>query len=377
MENNILKKNDNTIRKRAATRAALLSMALNVLLGAGKIACGVIYGAISVVADGFNNLSDCGGNIITLIGVKASSMPADKEHPFGHARGEYVASMALAFLIIILGFELFSQSVESIIGGEQAQFSIIAVVVLSVSIFVKLFMFGFNRYLGKKYSSSVLIATSTDSLCDAFASLAVLVSLIILRFTSFSPDGYVSCLVAAFIFISGIKVLCGAISEQLGKRANPAITDEIRRRLLSYNGVYGVHALTIHDYVNRLYASVHIEVDADVPFLAAHELADKIEQDFADSTDVLLTIHLDPVVMSDPETLKLRSLIEAMIEDRYTLHDFRMVRSSPIRLIFEVGVPYDESQSDDKIKSAVVDRLHAEFGCKYEYYVSIQRETAG
>lgn len=373
--NDILKKTADPARQKTTIRTAIASMALNILLAAGKITGGVLSGAVSVIADGMNSLSDCGGNIIALIGAKASSKPADKEHPFGHARGEYVASAALSVLIIFLGLELFSQSIENILSGNRAQFTVVAAVALSVSVAVKAFMFVYSRRLGKKYSSQILLAASIDSLCDAIASAAALASLVTLKFTSFSPDGYVGCLIAVAIAVSGVKMLLGAISEQLGKRVDPAVADEIKRRLISYDGVYGIHALTVHDYVNHMYASVHLEVGADASFLAAHELADKIEQDFAVSTDVSLTVHLDPVVTDDPQTLKLRSLVETLLEDRYAIHDFRLVRSVPMRLIFEVGVPYDEPLSDEEIKSAVIERLYGEFGCEYKYYVSIERET--
>lgn len=375
MKNDPLKKNNS--EHGVAIKATVMSMALNILLAAGKIVCGVAFGSVSIATDGFNNLSDCGGNVISLIGVKISAMPADKEHPFGHARGEYVASMALSFLILLMGFELFSLSVEKIIERDAAIFSVISVVVLAVSIAVKLFMFFFNRRLGKKLSSDVLSATAIDSLGDALASTVVLVSMLVMRFCSVGIDGYAGCLVAVVIFVSGIKVLKNAVDEELGKRPTSAVVDEIKRRLLSYEGVYGVHALTVHDYVNKLYAAVHIEIDADVPFLAAHELADKIEKDFTESTDVVLTVHLDPIVTSDPLTLKLRSIVEGMLESYpFVIHDFRIVRCNPMRLIFEVGVPQATAMSDDEIKKAVFDKLYDEFGLKYDYFVSVERETS-
>lgn len=369
-------KSDKKRKHKVALGATVLSMALNIVLAVGKLVCGAIFGAISVLADGFNNLSDCGGNIITLIGVRVAAMPADKEHPFGHARGEYIAAMALSFLIILLGFELFVQSVESIVAGSGSEFSVISVVVLSVSIAVKTSMFFYNRHLGKKYSSEVLSATSIDSLGDALASSVVLVSLIIMKFTAFDPDGYVGCLVAVVIALSGFKVLRSTASEQLGKRPDKSVSEAIRRKLLSYDGIYGVHALTVHNYINKLYASVHAEIDADTTFLAAHELADTIEKDFAENTDVILTIHLDPVILHDDQTLELRSAVEKIISKypSYVIHDFREVQGKTPKLIFELSVPLDTEASDKEIIRSVTYDLYGEFGSKYSWYISVDRE---
>ncbi len=375
MNENPLKKNF-TKQPKAIYLTTVISIALNILLATSKIICGTLSGAISVLADGFNNLSDCGGNVITLIGVKISAMPADKEHPFGHARGEYIISMALSFLIILLGFELATQSISTLVEGSDLTFSIIAAAMLAVSSLVKLFMFFFNRYMGKKYDSEVLSATAIDSLGDALSSLVVLISLLILRFTGVDLDGYAGCLIAVVICISGIKVLKTAADHQLGKRPSKEVTDEITRRLLSYEGVYGIHSLTVHDYVSKLYAAVHIEVDADVPFLTSHELADKIETDFESTTDVLLTVHLDPYVMNDPLTVKLRSLVEdALKKFSFAIHDFRTVRCTPVRLVFEVGVPQEVKMSDSQVRSAIIDELYASLGTEYQYYVTVKRET--
>lgn len=378
MEKDPLKKNYDPLYIKEELLSTVLSIVLNIISAAGKIVCGVIFGAVSVLADGFNNLSDCGGNIITLIGVKFSSMPADREHPFGHARGEYIVPMALSFLIILLGFELFTSSVDSLIEGSKLTFSYITVAVLAVSVAVKLFMFFFNRHLSVKLGSDTLSATAIDSLGDALSSLVVLASLLIMRFTSVALDGYAGCVISVVIFVSGIRVLRSAVGKQLGKRPSKEVLSEITRRLLSYEGVYGIHSLTVHDYVSKLYAYVHIEVDADVPFLASHELADKIENDFAASTDVLLTVHLDPIIMNDPLTVKLRTQITdelgASLSFPFAIHDFRLVRCSPMRIVFEVSVPNECSLSDDKIKSDIVENLYASFGTEYDYFVSVRRE---
>ena len=375
---NPLVKRDNSNRQRVTLKATVLAMLLNVFLAAGKIICGVIFGAISVLADGFNNLSDCGSNIITVTGVKLSAKPADKEHPYGHARGEYIAAMAVAFIILLLAVELFSQSLDKIISGTGAEFSVLALVVLSVGITVKLFMFFYNRHLGKKYSSEILLATAADSISDVIASAVVLISIVVGHFTSLTPDGYIGCLVAVVIAISGIKILKRTISELIGESPSKELTDEIKKRLLAYEGVYGIHDLAVHNYVNKYYASVHVEVDAETPVLAAHELIDKIEKDFALDTDIELTIHLDPVVLHDSEVIMLRQNVEEILKKLYpvfTMHDFRMVKSyDEYKIIFEVCAPYDTKETTEQIIRKITDELLAEYSLKYTFLITVEHD---
>ncbi len=377
---NPLIKHDNAKRTKVTLKATVLSMVLNILLAAGKIVCGIVFHAISVTADGFNNLSDCGSNVITIIGIKASSMPADKKHPYGHARSEYIAAMAASFLILLLAFELFSQSIDNIVSGKVHEFSIISTAVLVAGILVKTGMFILNRIIGKKYSSEVLLATSVDSISDVFASLVVLISLIVGQFTSFNPDGYVGALVAVVIAISGFGILKRTVSKLIGESPSPELTAEIKKQLLSYEGIYGIHDLEIHNYVNRMYASVHAEIDAEIPVLAAHELIDKIERDFAQNTDIVLTIHLDPVVLHDVETVRLLGRVAEIIKNispDFVLHDFRVVKcESGTKLIFEVGVPYETKQSNEEILNLLYENLKGEFGLNYTFSPDIKRGSA-
>lgn len=375
-----LHKHNDAEKKKAAMKVTLLSMILNVAVAAGKIVCGVIFGTISLLVDGFNNLSDSGSNIVNIVGIEMSSMPADKEHPYGHARGEYVATLVVSFIIIFLAFELFLQSIDRIFGGEKTEFSIISIIVLCVGIIAKAIMYTANRIVGKKYSSELLIATSVDSLGDVFASIAVLVSLIVGEFTPFDPDGYIGALVAILIGVSGIKILKRTTSELIGGSLPPHLVDEIKKRLLSYEGIYGIHGLTVHNYVNKYFATVHAEIDADIPVLAAHELIDKIEKDFEKDTDIYLTIHLDPVILHDSEANLLRTKVENLlraVDPSIALHDFREIRRSLPALVFEVGVPFDLKRTDDELKNAIYESLYAEFGIQYEYSVEIKRELIG
>lgn len=365
---NPLIKRDNKKKNAALIRASVISMLLNLCLAAAKVACGVIFGAISVVADGFNNLSDCGGNVITVFGIKMAARPADSEHPFGHARGEYVAALSASFMILLLAAELLFESVDKIISGFGTQFSLVAIIALAVGIVVKTAMFFYNRYIGKRFDSETARATAIDSISDAVASAAVMTSLIIARYTSFDPDGYVGALVAVAIAVTGIKIMRRTASKLLGERLSKELIAEIKKRFDAYKDINGVHDLTVHNYVNKFYASAHIEMDASLTIAEAHEIADRIEQDFLKETDIILTLHIDPI-FCDPKTTEMKALALAMVEKTspdYSLHDFRMVKcGDESKMIFEVTVPYGVEDFPSVVR-AITDNLYAEFGTRNE-----------
>lgn len=370
-------KHDDSSRRGPLLATSYLSMALNVALAAGKIVAGALAGAVSVVTDGFNNLSDCLGNTITVIGVKASAGPADKEHPYGHARGEYVAAVIFSCLIIFLALELFSLSVENIIAGESPAFSALAAAMLAVGVAVKAAMFLLYRRVGKKYSSQLMIAASLDSIGDVLSSAVVLVSVLASDKVPFCLDGYVGVAVCALIAFSGAKILRRTMSELIGRRPSKDFIAEMERRLLSYDGVYGVHGLSVHNYFSRVYVSVHAEIDASVSVLAAHELIDRIEKDFAENTQIDLTVHIDPVVLHNAEVSRLLAEVEKIVtglDAAYAVHDFRVIVRAVPTLAFEVCVPFETKPSDADILSALYERLYAEFGTAYTYSADVKRE---
>lgn len=371
---NPLSKRDNTKRNKQTIVAAIVSMSLNACLSALKIVLGVISGTISLVGDGLNNLSDCGSNLITVVGARMASKPADKEHPFGHARGEYVASICIAFLILLFAVELFSASMQKIIDGSSASGNA-PIIVLCIGIAVKLAMFVFNFALSKKYSSEILKATAIDSLCDVASSAVVLISLLLSQWLSLSLDGYAGCFVAVIIAISGIKVIKKPISELLGESPSKEITDEIEKRLLSYQGIRGIHDLTVHNYVNKYYASVHAEIDGNLDVLAAHEIVDAIEHDFAANTDVELIIHVDPIVANE-HTERLKNLIcsiVARLDERFAVHDFRIIkRGNQDVLVFEVCVPFDTASSNESIQHDLLSVLSAELDSSYSFLITVE-----
>ena len=370
---------DPAVRARCGRNAGIFGIVLNTLLAAGKIIVGSISGAISVTADGLNNLTDCGSNVVSVIGFKMSEKPADKEHPFGHRRAESIASLLIAVIILVVAAELIMQSAEKIFSPSETDISLLVLIVLGVSVAVKLFMFLFNRSLGKAISSETLKATAADSISDVIATTAVLISAIISRFTKLELDGYLGVVVALFIAVTGIGILKDTISNLLGKAPDPEIVRDIEKRVLSFENVRGLHDLTVHDYgQNKLYATVHVEVDAQMSITSAHDLADRIEKDFAQHTAIALTVHIDPLVYDDPELNRLRDEIYRIvgeIDPSLKMHDFRMVGGDTHKnLVFDVAVPFDCKISDADILQRIKDGVALLDG-HYDTVATIERQN--
>ena len=370
---------DPAVRARCGRNAGIFGIVLNTLLAAGKIIVGSISGAISVTADGLNTLTDCGSNVVSVIGFKMSEKPADKEHPFGHRRAESVASLLIAVIILVVAAELIMQSAEKIFSPSETDISLLVLLVLGISVAVKLFMFLFNRSLGKAISSETLKATAADSISDVIATTAVLISAIISRFTSLELDGYLGVVVALFIAVTGIGILKDTVSNLLGKAPDPDTVRDIEKRVLSFENVRGLHDLTVHDYgQNKLYATVHVEVDAQMSITSAHDLADRIEKDFAEQTAIALTVHIDPLVYDDPELNRLRDEINRIVDDidpALKMHDFRMVGGETHKnLVFDVAVPFDCKISDTEIYKRIKDGVSLLDG-HYDAVATIERQN--
>ena len=370
---------DPAVRARCGRNAGIFGIVLNTLLAAGKIIVGSISGAISVTADGLNNLTDCGSNVVSVIGFKMSEKPADKEHPFGHRRAESVASLLIAVIILVVAAELIMQSAEKIFSPSETDISLLVLAVLAVSVAVKLFMFFMNRSLGKAISSETLKATAADSISDAVATTAVLISAIITRFTNLELDGYLGVVVALFIAVTGIGILKDTVSNLLGKAPDPGTVREIEKRVLSFENVRGLHDLTVHDYgQNKLYATVHVEVDAQMSITSAHDLADRIEKDFAEHTAIALTVHIDPLVYDDPELNRLREETHRLVENidpTLKMHDFRLVGGDTHKnLVFDVAVPFDCKLSDTEILKRIKEGVSLLDG-RYDAVATIERQN--
>lgn len=349
---------DPSVRENYGKMASIVCIVLNMVLSAGKIILGLLSGAISVTADGFNNLTDCGSNVVSLISFKVAGKPADKEHPFGHQRIEYISAMIVAFIVLMLAVELASESFNKIFNPEPSEMSYLMLGVLAFSVLVKVWMFFFNRKLGKTVDSEVLKATATDSLTDAISTTAVTVAVIISHFVNFNLDGYMGLAVAVVIAWAGIDILKDTMSKLLGQAPDKTLIEGIRSRIMAYEGVLGIHDLAVHNYgPHKYYASVHVEVDAKVPTMESHDLMDRIERDFAENTDIVLIIHSDPVVTDDPEINLLKQKVTEMvtsIDERFRIHDFRAVKGvTHTNLIFDVAIPFDTKLSAEEIKTRI------------------------
>lgn len=372
------KKNDTNSREKIGKISSLVGILLNIILSVCKIVVGIVSGFISIMADGLNNLSDCGSSVVSYMSFRMSSKPADKEHPYGHERIEYVSSMAVAFVILIIAFELAMESINNIISPKALEFSVIVVAVLIGSILVKVGMFIFNNIMAKKINSDLLKATAVDSLSDSISTTAVLISVLVGRFTGVYIDGYVGVLVSLLIAWSGIKILKETASKLIGQAPDRDLVLQVKTRILSKPGVLGIHDLNIYCYgPNKYFASVHIEVDAKVDVLESHELIDDIEKEFLEETNVVLTGHLDPIVIDDEEVNMLRrqvSIIVKDIDEEFSMHDFRIVRAvNYTNLIFEVAIPFETKLSDEEIEKLIKTRIK-QLGKQYRPVIMVEKQ---
>lgn len=334
----------------------------NVFLSAIKLAAGLIFGSVSVTADAANNLTDAMSSLVTLIGFKLSGKPADKEHPYGHERIEYVAGLIVSFLILFIGVELVKMSFGKVVSGEESGAGALVMIILGVSVCVKLWLFAFNRKIGKKIDSAVICATAQDSLNDAVATSAVLISAAVSHFSGFNLDGYAGMAVAVYIIISGIGLIKDTADPLLGTAPTPEFTKKIEDKITAFDGVDGIHDLIIHNYgPNRCFASVHLEVSAKQDILISHDIADNIERDFKRDMGIDLVVHLDPIVKDDEDVNRAKAMVGEIIAELdpiITYHDFRMVKgASHSNLIFDICVPVDYPLSDGELTKIISDKV--------------------
>ena len=345
--------------------SSIVGVLCNLLVAAAKLAVGILSGSVSITADAMNNVSDATSSIVTFVGFKLAERPADEDHPFGHARYEYISALVVAGMILIIGFELGKSSVEKIFHPEPMAFSAALVPVLVGSILIKLWLSLFNTSLGKKIDSNALLATAADSRNDCIATAAVLVSALIEKATGACLDGYIGLAVSAFILFSGIEMAKETISPLLGQSASPELQALIVDYVSQQPKVLGYHDLYVHDYgPGRRFASLHVEMDRREDPLACHELIDDMERECFQSHGVQLVIHYDPVVTDDPELTRLHNLVDAILQSydpRLTTHDFRMVEGSGhTNLIFDIVCPDDLRKQESYIRQVLCDGLSKE-----------------
>lgn len=354
---------DPEIRGKYGTLAGIVGILCNVLLFAGKLVIGTISGSVSIRADAVNNLSDASSNIVTLVAFRLARKPEDAEHPYGHARIEYLSGLAVAAMILLIGVELAKESIGKILHPEPVAFSWALVTVLVMSILIKLWMAVFNSSLGKKIKSTSLAATAADSRNDVITTGAVLLAAIVAKLTGLELDGYVGLLVAAFILWSGIGIAKDTISPLLGAPTDPELTHLVKYEIQNYDPrILGVHDLMVHDYgPGQTFASIHVEVDRNEDVLEIHEMIDEAERMMLERHRIHLTIHYDPVVTDDAQLQMIRQRVMeilAEINPGLTIHDFRMVEGNEhTNLIFDVVVPDQLRGREKEIQQTLEQKL--------------------
>ncbi len=359
-----------SVRLKYGMLCGAVGIFFNILLFTGKILAGTLTGSIGITADAFNNLSDAGSSAITLVGFRLSDAKADKEHPFGHGRFEYIAGLIVSMAILLMGFELAKTSVDKIIHPEEVTFSFLAMGVLIASILTKLYMFFYNRGIGKKIDSAAMRATALDSFSDVTATSVVLLSMLIGKWTGWKIDGYAGLLVALFIGYTGIRAAQETISPLLGQSPTREFVDKIEQIVLAQDGVIGVHDLVVHDYgPGRRMISLHAEVPADGNMILLHDTVDNLEKQLRKECGCEAVIHMDPVETNNKETNRLRAETLSILwdlDERLTLHDFRVVPGTThTNLVFDVVVPFDFPMTDEAVRNAVNERVHALEGTCY------------
>lgn len=362
------------IREKYGILSGIVGIFFNILLFSLKFFAGLLSGAISIIADAFNNLSDAGSSIITMIGFRISTQEADSDHPFGHGRSEYIAGLIVSIIILIMAFELIHSSFMKILHPEPVSFTPIVLLILAISILVKLYMYCYNTYISKKIASAALRATATDSFSDCLATSAVLLAMLVSHFLSVNIDGYCGILVGLFILWGGIQAARDTISPLLGQAPDPKFIQNIKSIVAQYPEVLGTHDLIVHDYgPGRRMISLHAEVPAKGDILKLHDTIDNIERRLQKELCCSAVIHMDPIMNDDAETLECQELVKgilAEIDAALTLHDFRIVKGpTHTNLIFDLVVPYQTPYSIDALKDAVKKKLQEK---NAQYFAVIQ-----
>lgn len=356
---------DPTVRQRYGVLCGFVGIFFNVLLFAGKFLAGTLSHSIAITADAFNNLSDAGSSVITLLGFKIASHKPDPDHPFGHGRVEYISGLLVSMIILFMAYELLRSSIQKILHPEALECTPLIIIILVASILVKLYMAYYNRTVGKKINSAAMLATSVDSLSDTVATTVVLIATLVAHFTGFQIDGYCGLVVALFIGFAGINAAKETIGPLLGQAPDPEFVQAITNIVMANEGVIGIHDLIVHNYgPGRVLISLHAEVPADGDILSLHDMIDMIEHELKDTLHCSAVIHMDPVRVDDEETIQLKShMLELLkqIDHRLTLHDFRIVKGpTHTNLIFDAVVPYEFQYTDSELIQLIQQKVSAE-----------------
>ena len=351
-----------SVRTAYGTLGSVTGIVVNLLLAAIKYFAGMISGSISVTADAINNLSDAGSSIVSLAGVKLSARPADKGHPYGHGRLEYISALAVAVLVFLMGFELLKSSIDKILNPVPVTFNWLALVILIVSIFAKLWLGIFNKKLGKKINSAPMMAVMKDCFSDCLATGVAALSIVVSAFSEIAIDGYLGIIVAGFILLAGFNISKETLGVLLGNPPEKEYVEMIENKILSYDHIVGVHDLIIHDYgPSRRFASAHAEVPANIDIMEAHDVIDLIERDIMNEMGLLISIHMDPIIVDDERINTLRQMTSDVVKEidpELSIHDFRVVEGpTHTNLIFDILLTHTHKDSHEEIINQINEKL--------------------
>lgn len=366
---------NSSVRRAYGVLCSIVGICLNILLFAGKFLAGLLSGSVAIQADAFNNLSDAGSSLITMVGFYFSGMKPDKDHPFGHGRIEYIAGLAVSMLILLMGFELGKSSIGKILHPEPVESSLLVMGILIVSVAVKLYMNFYNRKIGERIDSAAMKATATDSLSDAVATTVVLISMLISDKAGFNVDGWCGVLVACFIFKAGFEAAKDTLTPLLGTAPDPDFIEEIRTIVMQHQEIVGIHDLIVHDYgPGRVMVSLHGEVPGNGDVYILHDAIDEIERELKEKLNCEAVIHMDPIATDDEVVMALKTKLETKLEsfgEGLSMHDFRMVPGpTHTNLVFDVVMPSDCKLSEAEVQ-ALVNGLVAGIGDNYYAVITI------
>lgn len=357
---------DPAVRRGYGRISCIVGIALNIILFVGKYVAGMLSRSVAVMADSFNNLSDAGSSVITLVGFQMAGKKADLEHPFGHGRVEYLSGLIVSAMILIMGVELFRTSVKKIIYPEAVDTSLVAFAVLIAAIGVKFYMAYYNKKIGKKIDSAAMKATAADSLSDVAATTVVLISMLITKFTGLNVDGICGVLVALFILRAGCGAVKDTLSPLLGQAPRPELVEQIKQIVMSHEQIVGMHDLIVHDYgPGRCMISLHAEVPGDGGIYELHDMIDSVERELKEKLDCDAVIHMDPINVNDAEVTNMKQKVSDLItgqNDRMSIHDFRMIKGpTHTNVVFDIVLPGDCRMSDEEAEHWVCDLIRKNF----------------
>lgn len=366
-------------RQRYGYLGGIVGIVVNIVLFGAKLFIGLAVNSIAIMADAFNNLTDVGSSIVTIVGFKIADKPADKDHPFGHGRGEYIAGLIVSFMVLMVGFEFVQSSFDRIRNPEPLIFDLISFIVLLISICAKAWLGTFNKHLGKAISSGALNASSFDSFSDVIITSCVALSLLISKFTQYPIDGYIGLIVSGFILFAGYKLVKETISPLLGEAPDPELVKSIVKETVSYKNIIGAHDLIIHSYgANKTIASIHAEIPSNIPIMEAHEIIDKAENQISKKLGIHLIIHMDPVNINDAEVNETRKeILKAIkeIPEVISIHDFRIVGENDYKnILFDVVISNEVHSSYEKELKDRIKDLIKESHPEYNLIIGIDRD---